>query len=254
MLDPTEFGKAMAAIVKEAVAPLVKRIDDLESRQPEKGDPGQDAEPVDVEALQEAVVARLLASNKLETLAELKAVEAVAAHFDAHPVRDGKDGDPGPRGERGEAGEKGADGAGIADLLIDRDGVLTATFTDGRMKSLGVIVGKDGAPGRDGKDMTALSAEFDDTGLTIRTAAGDIRKEFELPHDGGYWSENNRTHRKGAIVTHNGVAFIAKRYTTAEPKAEANEDWRILARKGRDGRDGRNGIDKTKPAKVNGDA
>lgn len=32
MLDPTEFGKAMAAIVKDATAPLLKRIEELEAR------------------------------------------------------------------------------------------------------------------------------------------------------------------------------------------------------------------------------
>jgi hypothetical protein len=227
--DPVEFGRSIGAMIREAVEPLKsenaelrKEIEALKER--EHGRIEDQAVEIDVSD----VVKELLASDGIKQLVGLE----VESFLTENPPADGKD------------------GAGIADLLIDRDGNLVATFTDGRMKSLGVVVGKDGAPGRDGKDLSALSAEFDDTGLTIHTAAGAIRKEFELPHDGGYWSENNRTHRKGAIVTHNGIAFIAKRATTAEPKTEENDDWRILARKGRDGKDGRNGIDKTAPVKV----
>lgn len=40
MIDPVEFGKAFGAIVKEATAPLLKRIEELEARQLERGDPG----------------------------------------------------------------------------------------------------------------------------------------------------------------------------------------------------------------------
>ena len=68
----------------------------------------------------------------------------------------GDKGDPGhdakgEKGDKGDPGQDGADGAGIADALIDRDGHLTLTFTDGRTKALGVIVGKDGTDGNDGK-------------------------------------------------------------------------------------------------------
>jgi hypothetical protein len=227
--DPVEFGRSIGAMIREAVEPLKsenaelrKEIEALKEREPDR----TEAQAVEIDVSD--VVKELLASDGIKQLVGLE----VESFLTENPPAAGKD------------------GAGIADLLIDRDGNMVATFTDGRMKSLGVVVGKDGAPGRDGKDLSALSAEFDDTGLTIHTAAGPIRKEFELPHDGGYWSENNRTHRKGAIVTHNGIAFIAKRATTAEPKTEENDDWRILARKGRDGKDGRNGIDKTAPVKV----
>jgi hypothetical protein len=248
--DPVEFGREMGALIREAVGPLKSEIAELRSRQPEKGekgDPGQDAPPVELDVSE--VVKELLAADGVKQIVGLE----VEAYMAENPPQAGKDGEPGAKGDPGMDGDKGMDGAGIADLLIDRDGNLTATFTDGRMKALGVVTGKDGSPGRDGKDgadLSALSAEFDDTGLTIHTAAGPIRKEFELPHDGGYWSENNRAHRKNAIVTHNGVAFIAKRNTTAEPKTENCDDWRILARKGRDGKDGRNGIDKTAPVKM----
>ena len=41
MLDPVEFGKAMGSIVSSAIAPLQKRIEELEARQPERGDRGR---------------------------------------------------------------------------------------------------------------------------------------------------------------------------------------------------------------------
>lgn len=252
--DPVEFGRSMGAMIREAVDPLKsenaelrKEIDALKAREPDRIETIVEAPPVEIDVSD--VVKELLAADGIKQLVGLE----VDAYMAENPPQAGEPGRDGADGKDGVKGDPGNDGAGIADLLIDRDGNLTATFTDGRMKSLGVVVGKDGAPGRDGKDLSALSAEFDDTGLTIHTAAGDIRKEFELPHDGGYWSENNRDHRKHAIVTHNGVAFIAKRDTNVEPKTENCDDWRILARKGRDGKDGRNGIDKTAPVKVKRD-
>ena len=57
--------------------------------------------------------------------------------------------------EKGDTGEKGADGRGISDAMIDADGCLILTFTDGVTKSLGKVTGdagKDGAQGAPGKD------------------------------------------------------------------------------------------------------
>lgn len=251
MLDPVEFGKAMANIVKEAVAPLLKRIEELEARQPlkgEKGDAGKDAEPVDITA----VVRDLLASDDLLSLVELRVKEEVAKIPAPKNGKDGAIGEKGERGERGEKGEPGKDGAGIQDLLIDRDGNLVATMTDGRTKSLGIVIGKDGAPGRDGKDgadFSDVTFEYDgERTLTIRGKGGEITKRLPIPIDRGYWREGE--FEKGDIVTEGGTAYIALRTTKVKPSTETKEDWRILARKGRDGKDGRNGIDKTAPVKL----
>jgi hypothetical protein len=59
------------------------------------------------------------------------------------------------RGEKGDPGPSGENGIGVADALIDREGALVVTLSDGRTKSLGVVVGlngKDGSTGRDGTD------------------------------------------------------------------------------------------------------
>ncbi len=78
MLDPTQFGKAMAAIVRESQAPLLKRIEQLEARQLERGEPGppgKDAEPIDAKE----VVRELLAGPEVKTLVDLHVAEAFQA-------------------------------------------------------------------------------------------------------------------------------------------------------------------------------
>ena len=295
MLDPVEFGKAMASIVKDATAPLLKRVEELESRQPlrgekgeagERGERGADAPPITDDQIfaQVAkylsanppakgdkgdpgangsdgapanpgdVVRELIASDQLVSLVELRVKEEVAK---IPAPKDGKDGAPGEKGERGERGEKGADGkdgAGVADLLIDRDGNLIATMTDGRMKSLGAVMGKDGAPGRDGKDGADFSdVRFEHDGeRTIKAIGkgGEIAYRFPVPIDRGYWREGR--YEKSDVVTEGGTAYIALEDTSEKP-SQQSKAWRILARKGRDGKDGRNGIDRTAPVKIKKD-
>lgn len=254
MLDPVEFGKAMASIVKEATSPLLKRIEELEARRPEKGekgDPGQDAPPVEIDVAD--VVKELLAADGIKQLVGLE----VEAFLTENPPADGKDGRDGERGPQGEKGDKGSDGAGIAGLLIDRDGVLTATFTDGRMKSLGVVVGengKDGRNGADGRSVENLVRRYvPESHEIVETWSGpDGQKELRYPaggiHHKGYWSEAVKA-KAGESWTHNGTLWIANEDTADEP-GTASKAWTIGARKGRDGKDGRNGIDKTAPVKV----
>lgn len=173
-----------------------------------------------------------------------------------------KDGRDGADGKDGKGGEKGADGAGIADLLTDRDGALVATFTDGRMKNLGVIVGKDGRdgkdgekglPGQDGRDglgFDDLAVEYDgEKTITLKMQRGDVVKEanivLPINIDRGIFKEG-QTYTAGDSVTWGGSYWIAQRATGAKPDS-ADSGWRLAVKKGRDGKDGRNGIDKTAP-------
>jgi hypothetical protein len=285
MIDPVEFGKAMGAIVREAVAPLLRRIEELEKRQPERGEqgpqgergldgergpqgekgdpgdrgekgergePGQDAPEVDVEAVVASVMKAMLGGDGLKTLVDLQVSEAVAGYFAENPIQHGRDGAagaPGPQGERGEKGEAGQDGVGVADALIDRDGALVLTMSDGRAKSLGVVVGRDGAAGangRDGLSMADVVREYDSERHEVVerwTAAGEA-KELRYPaggiRPGGFYREGMKCHALQA-VTHDGALWIAKRDTTAKPCLENADDWQLAARKGRDGRDGKDG-------------
>lgn len=131
---------------------------------PQKGEPGaagKDAPPVDVDSI----------------VLKVKALIPTP--------KDGADG-IGLQGDPGEPGRPGADaapvdvdaivsrvkaliptpkdgrdGIGAVDTVIDRDGHLIVTLSDGRLKDVGLITGKDGtdgigqdgAPGRDGRDV-----------------------------------------------------------------------------------------------------
>lgn len=261
MIDPQEFGKAMGGLIREAVAPLLKRIEELESRQLERGekgeqgDPGQDAQPVEVSA----VVAELLVAEELKTLVDLQVAEAVAEYFEANPVQHGKDGAPGVKGDpgdRGEPGRDGADGLDVKELLRADGGRLMAVMSDGTTKDLGQFVGKDGQPGKDGAD----GLGFDDADIaydgersfTITWRQGDRVKEktFHVPTviDRGYWREGTEA-KTGDAMTHDGTLWIAVRDTKAKPARES-EDWRIGARRGRDGIQGPAGKDYKPPEPV----
>jgi hypothetical protein len=231
----------MAAIVGERIAPLQKRIEQLEARQLEKGEPGppgRDADPIDVKE----VVRELLAAPEIIPIVDLHTAEAVQKYFEANPVRHGKDGDPGKdaigeKGDPGEKGEPGADGIGLAGAMIDRDGSLIITTTKGAPINLGCVVGRNGDPGKDGGDFTDAAIEYDgERTLTIRGKGGEIVKRMPIPMDKGYWRESMDS-EKADIVTHNGNAWIALRDTKAKPCVENKEDWRLFARKGRDGND-----------------
>lgn len=219
-----------------------------------KGEDGKDAPAVSPAEL----VAELVKSEALAPLIDLMVADAVAKHFEANPVRDGRDGERGPQGEKGDAGERGADGkdgVGLADALIDREGALVLTMTDGRAKTLGVVVGRDGADGkngRDGIDFDKCVGHFDaERGYVLTFSAGETSAEHVLPYmrHGGFWSEGKGA-KAGESWTHDGALWIAKRETGAKPCLENREDWILAARKGRDGKDGRNGIDRTAPVKV----
>ena len=111
---------------------------------------------------------------------------------DGAPGEKGQKGDPGPQGEKGLQGEAGRDGVGMAGSLIDRDGQLVTTMSDGSVRSLGVVVGRDGAqgpPGKDGldgvgfDDLEVIDAERE---AKIRFVRGDNVKEYPV-RKAGFW-------------------------------------------------------------------
>ncbi len=215
------------------------------------GADGKDADPVSVPD----VVKEILVTDALRIMVDLHVAEAVAKHFEANPIQHGKDGE---KGERGDSikGDPGADGIGLAGAMIDRDGSLVVTKSNGDTVTLGQVIGKDGAPGKDGVD----GLGFDDCdvtydgerGFTLKWQSGERVKEktFHVPTiiDRGYWREGTEA-KTGDAMTHEGTLWIALRDTTAKPARES-EDWRIGARKGRDGLQGPAGKAYTPPAPV----
>lgn len=190
---------------------------------------------------------------------------------------DGKDGLNGKDGQDGINGKDGRDGLGFVSAVIDQDGMLSVSLTDGSTKQLGRVVGepgrdglpgvqgpaglngKDGADGLNGKDGAAglngkdglgfddLQVLFDEQkGWRLQFARGDEVKEFPIavPFDAGIW-ESGRVYPKGAGVTFRGSWTIAQRETRSRPGDETPDAkaWRLAVRGGRDGKPGRDGRD-----------
>jgi hypothetical protein len=151
---------------------------------------------------------------------------------------------------------KPKDGVGVAGAVIDRNGSLVLTLTDGTTKELGLVVGRDGKdgegiPGKDGKDgrdgfgFEHMSERLDDDGRTIvrEYKRGDevltFRHTFPVVIDRGVWTEG--VYQKGDGCTWGGSFWIAQTDTKAKP--DTNADWRLSIRRGRDGRPGKDGKD-----------
>jgi hypothetical protein len=182
MLDPAEFGKAMAAIVRDAQAPLLKRIEELEARQPLKGDPGspgiagKDAEPIEISA----VAAEVLAGDEMAALVSLHAAEAVEKYFASNPPK---------QGERGIQGESGKDApqVSVSDVVTEllRSAELKAMTERQATESVTryfeanpIRHGKDGAPGTKGDPGESIKGDPGEPGVGL--AGAIIDREGEL--------------------------------------------------------------------------
>lgn len=238
MLDTKALAAAMAPVVREAVekaiaaveAPLLKRIEALEKRAPEKGDPGEPGC-----AGKDGVDGR-----------DGEQGPSGANGRDGLDGKDGVNGEAGAPGEKGVDGKDGRDGVGLAGAVIDRGGNLILTLTDGTTRDLGGVIGKDGRDGKDGERGPAgfALADFDtefrhaDKTLVLKFAAGDTLETHEifLPYvrDVGVWKEG-AAYLEGDGVTWGGSFWTAQKDTTAKP--DGSDDWRLAVKRGRDGKD-----------------
>jgi hypothetical protein len=246
MFDPEKFGAAMGEAIQKAVAPLQKEIAGLKEKLSQQPDiPGLIGA-----AVERAVAAIPVAQNGKDC--DMEAVkQLVADAVKAIPVINGKDGAPGAPGADGKdgspgaagpAGQKGADGLGLAGAMIDRDGALQITLTNGDVKNLGAIVGKDGADGKNGVDgigFDSFELEYlpDSHEIAIKAVCGIRTKELRYPAGGirpaGYWREGTKA-KAGEAWVHDGSLWIATKDSEAKPATSADA-WIIAARKGRDG-------------------
>ena len=249
MIDAKAFGVELAGIVKSATDPLratiaaqeqaiislttgmaamAKQIEALQA--PRDGADGKDGASVCIDDVMPALTER---------------VDAFLASIPA--PQDGKDGAPGKDGADGKPGEKGADGASICGALIDRDGGLVVTLSNGEVKSLGPVVGKDGrdgidgqkgldgADGRDGLGFEDVDFVYDDTGRAIaQFQRGDVVKSIPLPGfvDRGIFREGEK-YVRGDATTFGGNLWLAQEPTTEKPGE--GKGWRLAVKKGRDG-------------------
>lgn len=148
------------------------------------------------------------------------------------------------------------DPVGLAGALIDREGHLVVTLSDGATKALGRVVGTNGADvdmdvvrstikdavealpkprdGIDGVGFDDMDLVEEDGDLFLRFTRGEVVKDFLLPvtTDRGVWVE--KTYRKGAGVSWGGSYWIAQRETSAKPETP-DSGWRLAVKKGRNG-------------------
>lgn len=158
--------------------------------------------------------------------------------------------------------EPGKDGTGVKGLLINRDGHLVATLTDGSTLDAGMVVGHDGKDadpdlmakmiaeavdqiprpqnGKDGADGLGIDdADLvfnEKTGFVLRLSNATRTKDLALPVP--FWDETYKygeKYFKGAIVNCKGV-WIAESDTYERP-GDGATSWRLIAKNGRDGKD-----------------
>ena len=191
------LAKQTANLVREATAPLVQRIAQLEARQPERGEKGMDGKDgrdaeVDFDDIVKAVEMvheRLIAKYMLDF--ERRASDTLQKAIDKIPApKDGRD------------GKDGKDGLSITDLVREYDASTHEVVETWRV------------PGSD-------------VAKTLRYPAGGI-------HYKGYWREGLQV-KAGEAWTSEGHMWIAAKDTTTKPGTN-NPDWYLGARKGRDGK------------------
>ncbi len=173
-------------------------------------------------------------------------------------------------------GQPGRDGVGLGGATIDRDGNLVVTLTNGEMKSLGAVVGKDadqgailrfidekiatipipkdgkdGRDGRDGFNLEDFDATLMDDGRTILLSfdRGDLSYKIELAipamiYRGVY---REAEYQRGDTVTWGGSLWHCDADGTKEKPGDGSRNWTLAAKRGRDGKDGT-----TLPAKAHG--
>jgi len=269
--DGKAFGQEIVGVVKDYVAkelgPLFERMSAMEKRISELPAPkdGKDADPeavaaivaeglkeelsdiraavdaIEVPALPDvtALIEEALAAlpkpqdGKSVTVDDVRPLiqEAVTKAVAAIPVpKDGKD---------------GRDGCDAVDAMIDKDGNLIITFSDGRLKNVGLVCGKDGAPGLDGRDgldgvgFDDMDLEVRDTGVYLVWTKGEVIKEARLPvpMDMGVFKDG-QTYQRGDGVTWGGQYWIASEEAAVKPDtSKAGKPWRLAVRRGRDGKD-----------------
>lgn len=196
------------------------------------------------------------AVTEAQIVAALKAVlpsmveAAVASYAAAHPVRDGRD------------GTNGTDGIGVSKALLDADGQLVLTLTNGAVQVVGRVKGLDGTPGRDGLDgapgtpgrdgkdgadgfgFDDMQEAVEDEGRVIvrRYQQAERRKEFRLQTAHTIYRgvfEAGRTYQAGDTVTRGGSQWHCNKATTAIPGQ--TDDWTLMVKRGSEGAKGPKG-------------
>jgi len=91
----------------------------------------------------------------------------------------------GDKGDTGERGEKGLDGAGIKAVLVDADGQLVVTLSDGTVERAGRVAGRDGRDVSDDLIASQIrSAVQESVDAAVEAAVAKALREAPPPKDG----------------------------------------------------------------------
>lgn len=137
--------------------------------------------------------------------------------------------------------------------VVNREGHLVLTLSNGEWQDVGPVIGRDGASGLDGKDAVGAPGKdglgFDDydlyldetRGWIMRLEQGERCKEWVLgiPFDARVY-EAGKVYPKGAGTTWDGHYWIALAQTSDAP-GEGSSAWRLVVRRGKQGREGKQG-------------
>ena len=219
MIDPVEFGKQMGAIVREATAPLLERIDELEKQL------GALPDTVDVDAVAKAATSLIPAPEIdergiKEHVAELvkqiqpepsPTVDEVAAVFERR----------------------------FSDLTLSWERQARDTFEKAADRMPVPKDGRDAIP----LDSFDLTLSEDGRTLTVKMQAADgvMEKSVRIASiiDRGTYKAAY-DYEKGDAVTHGGCLWIAQNDAPEGAPGLGGEGWRLAVKKGRDGKDLRN--------------
>jgi hypothetical protein len=129
------------------------------------------------------------------------------------------------------------DGVGMAGGLIDRNGNLILSLTDGTQRDLGKVVGKDGDNGKPGLGFEDLDIVYDgERSFVFRLQRGEQKEEFAvlipIVLDRGVWKDGE--YKKGDSVSLEGSSWIAQADTKDRPGV--SDAWRLATKRGRDGK------------------
>lgn len=260
MIDPVEFGKAMGALVKEATAPLLQRIDQLETKLAAFNVPTAEdvASLVDLAALSKAAAALVpKAENGTSVTADdvrplldelvLKAVAALPA-----PEK-GKDADM--EVLKSHIGELVKTIQPAAPLPVPSVEEIAGTF-ERRFSDLTLSWERqardtfekaaDRMPKpKDGRDALNLedfdlSLAEDGRTVTVKMQAGEtvVQKSVKIAAilDNGIYKHDG-TYEKGDGVSYGGSFWIAKCDAPKGVPGSGETDWRCAVKAGRPGKD-----------------
>lgn len=222
MIDPVEFGKQLAAIVRDATEPLKQKIKELEAaleNQPKPKD-GESVTVEDVAPMVREEVAKAVSQIPAPKDGDSVSVDEVAAVFERR----------------------------FSDLTLSWERQARDTFERAADKMPIPKDGRDALP----LETFDLSLSEDGRTVTIKMQAGEttIEKSIRIPSviDRGPYKQGN-TYEKGDGVTHGGSFWIAQGDKPEGAPGMGGKGWRLAVKKGRDGRDLRDNASSIDPNK-----